>query len=54
MGGIVAPGGQAGKLVAFDIGHCLGLCGMHNALFKAARSLMAMEAFAIVIRAIKL
>lgn len=48
VNGVVAPGGQAGKLVAFDIGHCLWLGCMHNALFKAARSLMAVEAFAIV------
>lgn len=54
MDGIVAPSRHAGKLVAFDISHCLWLRGMHHALFKAARSLMAVEAFAIVEWVIKL
>ena len=49
----MAPRRCAGKLVAFDIGHCLRVGGMDNALFKAARSLMAMEAFAIVVWVIK-
>jgi hypothetical protein len=54
MDGIVASGGHAGDLVAFDISHGLRVCRMHRALLKAARSLMAVEAFTVVIRMIEL
>src|ERR1051326_1193707 len=54
MDGIVASGGQAGKLVALDIGHSLRIDRVQGALLKAARALMAMEAFAVIVRVVKL
>jgi len=54
MDGIVAPRGQAGELIALDIGHGLRLGRMQRALLKAARALVAVETFAVVVRMVKL
>ena len=49
MNVFVAPRGCAGKLVALDVGHGLGIDRMQGTLLKAARSLMAVQTFAVIV-----